>query len=102
MKKNQFLLLKLIEECVEVAHRASKQMQFGKEEKQKNQEETNATRLKGEILDPLVLIRLLEEEKEFSVITLDEYKTAYHEKKEKLQKYLNLSASLGQLPEIKL
>jgi len=102
MKKNQFLLLKLIEECVEVAHRASKQMQFGKEEVQKNQEETNATRLKGEILDLLVLIHLLEEEKEFSDITFKEYETAYHEKKEKLQKYLNLSASLGQLPEIKL
>ena len=77
-------------------------MQFGKEEKQKGQEETNAVRLKGEILDLLVLIHLLEEEKEFSEIMFEEYETAYQKKKEKLQKYLNLSASLGQLPEIKL
>lgn len=102
MTKKQFLLLKLIEECVEVAHRASKQLQFGKNEIQKDQPETNAYRLKGELLDLLALVNLLQQESEIPLWTLEELEGATNKKQVKLQKYLNLSASLGQLPEIKL
>ncbi len=102
MKKNQFLLLKLIEECAEIAHRASKQIQFGRNEVQKNQRETNAVRLRNEILDLYAVVSMLTEEREILLWTFDEYADARDAKKIKLQKYLDLSASLGQLPEIKL
>jgi hypothetical protein len=102
MTKKQFLLLKLIEECVEVAHIASKQLQFGKDKVQKNQLESNTHRLKGEILDLNALVHLLQEESEIPVWSHEEFLGATNKKKVKLQKYLDLSTSLGQLPEIKL
>lgn len=102
MKKNQFLLLKLAEECAEVAHRASKQIQFGKDEKQKDQSLANGERLRGELLDLVVIWRMLEDEGEIPKFTADMADSAYLSKKIKLQKYLDLSHSLGQLPEIEL
>jgi len=106
MNKSQFLLLKLAEECAEVAQRASKQIQFGKDERQKDhaphgaiaESKSNAERLRDEIIDLMVLITMLEETKEIPEIT--DFSHAYIAKKIKLQKYLDLSASLGQLPEI--
>jgi NTP pyrophosphatase (non-canonical NTP hydrolase) len=56
MTKQQFLLLKLSEECMEVAQRASKQIQFGKDEVQKDQLKTNQARLKDELLDLFALV----------------------------------------------
>jgi NTP pyrophosphatase (non-canonical NTP hydrolase) len=109
VNKQQFLLLKLAEECAEVAQRASKQIQFGKDEKQKDhapvaggatESKSNSERLRDEIMDLMVLVTMLEETKEISEIT--NFHIAYAAKKIKLQKYLDLSASLGQLPEIKL
>ena len=43
MTKTQFLLLKLAEECAEVAQRAIKQIQFGKDERQKDRKITLRT-----------------------------------------------------------
>lgn len=102
MKKNQFLLLKLIEECAEVAHRASKQIQFGKHEVQKNQSDENGERLRDELLDLFAVAHMLEIEQEIPDILHEDFVEAEINKKEKLQKYLNVSATLGQLPEIKL
>jgi NTP pyrophosphatase (non-canonical NTP hydrolase) len=102
MKKNQFLLLKLAEECVEVAQRASKQIQFGKNEVQKDQQKTNATRLREEILDLFSVVSMLVQEDEIEMFTPWDYDEAREAKVKKLQKYLDLSASLGQLPEIRL
>jgi NTP pyrophosphatase (non-canonical NTP hydrolase) len=102
MKKNQFLLLKLAEECVEVAQRCSKQIQFGKDEIQRDQLKTNGDRLKSELLDLLVIVRMLQLEDEIPGWSHKEFVLAKNQKKEKMQKYLTLSAILGQLPEIKL
>lgn len=102
MKKNQFLLLKLIEECSEIAHIASKQIQFGKDNVRRDQLKTNAQRLKEEILDLYAVIYLLHEELEIPVIQGYEEGIATREKIEKMQKYLNVSLSLRQLPEITL
>lgn len=102
MTKEQFLLLKLAEECMEVAQRASKQIQFGKEEIQKGQLSTNAERLKGELLDLFVIVKMLEETDQISTIAYDEFEQAYKDKKQKLQKYLDLSKTLNQLPVIQL
>jgi NTP pyrophosphatase (non-canonical NTP hydrolase) len=102
MNKQQFLLLKLAEECSEVAQRALKQIQFGKDEVQKDQLKCNSERLRDEITDLNILVHLLQKESEIPSLTRREFKTTKKKKMEKLQKYLDLSRSLGQLPEIKL
>ena len=102
MTKGQFLLLKLSEECAEVAQRCSKQIQFGKEEKQHDQEFTNAQRLKAELTDLLAVANLLVEAKEVESLSMAELDAATLVKKQKMQKYLDKSTELCQLPEIKL
>jgi hypothetical protein len=102
MTKKQFLLLKLSEECAEVAQRCSKQIQFGRDEKQKDQDKTNGERLKGELLDLISIWALLEQMGEVPHFSEDEIDLAIENKKIKLQKYLKLSNDLGQLPEITL
>jgi hypothetical protein len=54
----QFYLTKLIEECQEVSQRAAKSMQFGPNEVQKDQDKTNAIRLRDEVEDLLGVIDL--------------------------------------------
>jgi NTP pyrophosphatase (non-canonical NTP hydrolase) len=100
MKTGQFLLLKLMEECVEVGQRCSKQIQFGKLEVQKDQSLTNAERLKQEILDIASLVQLLHLHGELPELTGQEIADAYEVKRKKLQKYLDLSYDLGELPKI--
>jgi hypothetical protein len=90
-----------MEECAEVIQRASKQIQFGKDEVQKNQALDNATRLKNELLDVNSLFRLLRESGELT-LEADDFEKAYETKKLKLQVYADLSTSLGQLPEIRI
>lgn len=102
MTKGQFLLLKLSEECAEVAQRCSKQIQFGKEEKQHDQPLTNAQRLKSELTDLLAVVNLLVAAGEVQGLTIDELDAATLMKKAKMQKYLDKSVELCQLPEIRL
>ncbi len=100
MNKQQFLLLKLAEECMEVAQRASKHIQFGPNEIQKDQSLTNSQRLKNELLDLYAVVGLLLDEGEPLSFTPKEYKQGKKAKLEKLNKYLKHSHSLGLLTEI--
>lgn len=106
MEKHQFLLLKLMEECAEVSQRASKQIQFGALEVQNTasgkSKKDNAERLHDEIADLLVLVRLLIEDREIAPFSKEVMDQRYIEKKAKLQKYLDYSYQLGELPEIRL
>jgi hypothetical protein len=102
VNREQFLLVKLAEECAEVAQRAIKQIQFGKLEVQTGQQLTNAERLKQELIDLRNIVRLLQFYKEVPEITEVEEINALIAKRNKLQKYLKLSAELGELPEIQL
>lgn len=102
MNCSQFLLLKLAEECSEVAQRAIKQIQFGKLEIQHDQFFTNCERLKQELLDLYAIAAMLEEIQELPEITFGEEAEAFERKRKKLQKYLDYSAQLGQIQEIKL
>ncbi len=101
MTKRQFFLLKLMEECNEVAHRASKQMQFGADEKQSQGPSetkvdlTNRDRLHGEIIDLLAVVAVLHSLGEIPDISPDEIEAAHCAKLDKLGKYLEYSRSLG-------
>lgn len=110
MTREQFLLLKLAEECQEVAQRALKQIQFGANQIQTGKEVkdgvpapdkdaglTNGQRLRKEVLDLVSLIHLLEEAKQIPWITWDEFDDARTIKIEKLNRYLTLSRALGEI-----
>lgn len=92
MSFEQWLLTKLAEECVEVAQRALKAQQFGFKEVQKDQPFNNAERLSGELADLNTTARLLIQLKligPFDDLNIDELK------RQKLNKYLEYSRSLG-------
>lgn len=92
-----------MEECAEVSHIASKQIQFGKDSDNNGKyEKTNSQRLLEEIIDFMVVAYMLENEGEIEVFYDDNLKEAYKKKSAKMQKYLNVSVKLGKLPEIKL
>jgi hypothetical protein len=102
LTKAQYLLMKLAEEAVEVAQRCSKQSQFGPDEKQRDQEKTNAERLQAELLDLCAVWKLLEVIGEVPQIGKQQLQSAFANKKIKMQKYLDHSYSIGMLPKITL
>jgi hypothetical protein len=102
LTKAQYLLMKLAEECAEVAQRCSKQSQFGPDEKQRDQEKTNAERLQAELLDLCSVWKLLEEMGEIPHLVEGQIEWAFAAKKIKMQKYLDLSWENGTLPSIRL
>lgn len=99
MKYNQFLLMKLMEECSEVAQRCSKLVQFGYDEVEKGQELTNHQRLQAEIYDLVSMIMMLNLNShnnscKFDLIPPPE---EFAKKQDKVNKYLKYSQELGEL-----
>lgn len=109
MNREQFLLLKLSEECAEVSQRAIKQIQFGAKETQGKGSPsndirpetllTNAERLRGEILDLFSLISLLEDCGAIPEFNFEDFQDAKSAKIAKMNKYLKYSNELGVIPE---
>lgn len=97
MNYEQFLLLKLAEECVEVAQRCSKQMQFGKDEIQPGQNKSNCRRLLDELNDLIAVVDLLLEAGEIPTNSVPQLEKAIAEKKRKIEKYLEYSKELGKV-----
>lgn len=105
MTLRQFYLTKLIEECQEVSQRAAKSIQFGTFEVQaqsgisttenKNQDKTNANRLRDEVEDLLAVIQLVEDKTDdLPMISETESISRAVAKRLKIQKYLKYSQSL--------
>lgn len=92
MNNAQYLLDKLGEECNEVAQMCSKNKQFGIEEKQFEDGESNKERLHNELNDLLAAIEMLNEEEGFD-FTPDRDKI--ERKKAKVRHYRQYSRSLG-------
>lgn len=95
LNEAQFLLLKLSEECAEVAQRAAKQMQYGRDEIQKDQPLTNGQRLREELNDLLGVVDMLEDVGEVSRANRNERLLASTAKYAKMEQYLQLSRDLG-------
>ncbi len=102
----QFYLTKLIEECQEVSQRAAKSMQFGPIEAQsqsgisttqnKDQDKTNATRLRDEVEDLLAVIILVEDKTDdLPEIPISDRVSRVIQKVAKIHKYLKYSQELG-------
>jgi NTP pyrophosphatase (non-canonical NTP hydrolase) len=95
MSREQFLLLKLAEECVEVAQMCSKCMQFGLEETY--QIETNKERLHKELVDVLAVVSMLNTDSNFD---FQPSVGAMEEKCAKIDKYYKYSVKLGKVEDL--
>ncbi len=95
MTIRQFYLAKLAEECAEVAQRALKQMQFGPDEVQKNQDDTNAARLREEFNHLVATGQFLIELGELPTVSPEELLDAVALKRFRIEKYLKYSQELG-------
>lgn len=91
MTFHEYLLIQLMSECNEVAHRASKMLHFGINEKQEGQDKTNAERLEEELLDLTATIQMLRESKILDYV--HDIRTA--PKINKIKKYMEYSRTLG-------
>jgi hypothetical protein len=111
MTREQFLLIKLSEECAEVAQRALKQIQFGVHQIQKAGEVhggsgapekeaglTNGERLREELTDLYVMVNLLQSAGQIPPTNgIKEFRAAKKAKVEKMNKYLAFSRSKGEI-----
>jgi NTP pyrophosphatase (non-canonical NTP hydrolase) len=95
MSREQFLLLKLAEECAEVAQMCSKCMQFGLEEVY--QIETNKERLHKELVDVLAVVSMLNTDSNFDFQPSLE---AMEEKCAKVDRYYGYSVKLGKVEDL--
>ncbi len=97
MKLRQYLLMKLMEECAEVSHIASKQAQFGAENNNRTllHSVTNAEHLRAEVNDLLSVIDLLIESQEIPEIASWRLMGAKAQRRGKIMKYLKYSQELG-------
>lgn len=99
MTRREHLLAILAEECAEVSQRVTKILRFGINEKQPGQDKTNRARLVDELNDLRAAVQMLEDEGVLPAIidhaSIQERKLRIAEKREKVEKYLRYSASLG-------
>ena len=100
MTREQYLLGKLAEEALEVAHMALKCVQFGLAEVGPDQDLTNLERLNNEIVDYEGVLQMLSDE--YAVMhdfTMDPvaYCAALGAKSLKVNKYYEYSCSLGRV-----
>lgn len=99
MKSDQYHLCKIAEEAVEVAQRALKAQQFGLGEVQPGQDQTNLERLEGEFHDLFTTFsNFLDLAGGVDPCCLPTSKERITRLK-KMQKFLELSISLGQVDE---
>ncbi len=62
LNRTEYLLVKLAEECGEVAQRATKALTFGVHEIQKDQPHTNSERIMQEMVDLAAVVGMLQDE----------------------------------------
>jgi len=92
MNREQLLLVKLAEECSEVAKVALKITQFGFSETAPNTSSTNAQRLREELDDLSAVLEMLKHNCDFSY---EPNCTHIEDKKKKVEVYCKYSESLG-------
>lgn len=91
MNRTEHLLVKLMEECAEVAQEASKAAIFGLEEVMPGQPLTNRDRVLKELNDLWAVCEML------YLSTID--RAAIQAKKEKVEKFMNYARSIGTLED---
>lgn len=94
MNRKEHLLTILTEECVEVAHEATKALRFGLNDKWKDNP-TNAEKLTQEMGDLMAIFNMLVTEGHVKPISIDVVEAKYA----KVEKFLEYSKQAGTLTE---
>lgn len=97
MTENEYLLSYLSQEAVEVAHRVSKALFFGLDEKQPGQDKTNEERLREELCDLYGVVAVLEERGILKKMQGVDVLNAVKAKREKMAHFMGYSRDLGRL-----
>lgn len=95
MKRDEHLMAILGEEAVEVAHRASKMLRFGRQEVEPKQTRTNEERLFDEMCDLIAVYKMLG----LPTLKSDAAAVKMFEKKNKVEKFLAYSKECGTLED---
>ena len=95
MSLEQHALLKLMEECNEVAQRASKAMQFGADDKQSNEHSSNQLRLEHEVLDLMATLHRLNAEFGYQFAQGTKLDVHIIHKNIEVKRFLGYSQNLG-------
>jgi hypothetical protein len=93
--RTEHLLVILMEECAEVAHRASKALRFGLAEVQPGQPLRNAKRIEHEFIDLVAAWDMLQASHPFDLCGTGEFRVRVETKKAKVEEFLAFSAGLG-------
>lgn len=96
LTRTEYLLVQLASEACEVAHRATKALHFGLEEKQPGQDLTNTQRLIGEFTDLLATAKMLCDEAQ-TELDLPSVEEAIVNKITKVEDYMRYARKLGTL-----
>ena len=100
MNMTEYLLTKINEEALEVAHRATKALRFGLDEVQPGQEADNAQRMIGEYMQLVASLQMLEMHTERSLIPRGSLREAMVDAAiAKTQEFMNYSRQLGTLTD---
>ncbi len=96
MTETEYLLVYLASEAVEVAHRATKALHFGLDEKQPGQDKNNEQRLRSELYDLYAIVAELERR---GILKRDgeAMLAAMMNKGEAMKKFMGYSRDLGRL-----
>lgn len=92
------ILVKIMEECDEVSQRCAKALRFTLEEVQPGQNLNNANRIIDELQDLLIILDYAQMHGvigDFKAIPIDQFIS----KRERIEKYLEYSKSVGTLTE---
>jgi hypothetical protein len=92
--REEHLLVILMEECAEVAHRASKILRFGMDEVQPGQQLSNRQRLFGELIDLMAVADML------AILPVEDSEATVEDMRAKIEKvehFLLLSQAQGTL-----
>lgn len=104
LSRRQFLLLKLVEECGEVAERALKSMQYGTKEVQDGHNLDNGNRILVEWADLVEVFEQLIDDGAFPAMAApcwpDHFAILKQEKREKLRTFAAKARDLGQVEDV--
>lgn len=99
MTRTEHLLVILMEECSEVAQRASKALRFGLHEVEPGQRLTNAERINLEYMDLVTVMEMLVTDKAIAYIFSDQRAKLISDKFTKIEKFLAYSKECGTLQD---
>lgn len=98
--RQNFLLTKLAEECMELGHMALKLQQFGALERHHKSKDNNLVRTTKEMLDVVAVTRMLKDEFNIdlpNVLPESDIERYISNKRKKINKYYDYSRQLGRI-----